>query len=574
MSLAERANLQAEESPTTTGADSRLPASPWRDRILRALFWLPVVLVTTMAINTSVKTIVHRLTLQVPQNPWEAAIVVDAARVSQGLPIYFEIGGPHATHLYGPFTNYLLGTIYRATGPQLWVGRAVNLTSAGIILIVILLGAIDRRRPLQWLLAIGFFIALHYKCRAYFTETRPDLIGAMFATLAFVAAYYACVRERMWLYVLSALLAVIAFLFKQPYAAVAAVPPLAVVLARPRRMWRHLVFAAVPLAALVLTLLIMRTQFPLAYLYSVKAPSGFKVGWNRIVFAFMALWLYTPVYAICLAADVLVRRTDLRKDPKRLWLHSAAAVGGAAGVLAFAKHGGTYNSLLLGWIPMTAFILLTLPGLIDRWYARLTDDVPADNAADAPGPVRVPVWDFTRLAYLGLFAIFLGSVVYTNHYGVPLAGRWAFDGGHGTSESRENMIRLVQRLEGKVIVPDDPTLTLHALGTLERSYDAEFDAANRRSPIAPYMFSWLRSARHIIRIETAFDNLTDEMMKELSFQRLSDDHPELLGIDQRVSVWQRRRRRPARPTTAPGTDFVHEEAAEPPPRKVKRPERP
>jgi hypothetical protein len=575
VSLAERPNLQAEESSDSTQAPARVPArSPWRDRILYPLFWLPVVLVTTMAIHTSVKTIVHRLTLQVPLNPWEAAIVVDSERVARGLPVYFEIGGEHATHMYGPLTNYLLGTIYRVTGPELWVGRAVNLSCAGMILVVILLGAIDRRRPLQWLLAIGFFIALHYKCRAYFTETRPDLIGAMLATFAFVAAYYAYTRDRLWLYVVSAALAVLAFLFKQPCAAIAAVPMLAVMLGRPPRMWRHLAFASLPLIALILTLLIMRTQFPLAYLYAVKAPSGFKVGWSRIVFAFMALWLYTPVYALCLAGDVLIRRTDLRKDPKRLWLHSACAIGGAAGVVAFAKHGGTYNSLLLGWIPMTAFILLTLPALIDRLYARLADDAPSDNAADGPGPVRVPIWDFTRLAYLGLFAVFLGSVVYTNHYGVPLAGRWAFDGGHGTSESRENMIKLVKRLDGKVLVPDDPTLTLHALDKLERSYDAEFDVANRRSPIAPYMVDWLRSARHIVRVESVFDNLTDEMMKELSFHRLTEDRPELLGIDQRVSVWQRRRRRPSRPATAPTTDSTQESIAETPARKVKRPERP
>jgi hypothetical protein len=560
VSLAEQTTLPTSASDVLAPdrAPAFAPGAPMRDRVLRALLWLPVVVVTAMVIHTSIKSIIHRTRLEVPQNPWEAAIVVDAERVARGLPVYFKLGGSHATHLYGPLTNYLLGTIYKATGPELWVGRTVSLAGAGVILVVILLGAIDKRRPIMWLLAAGFYLALHYKCRAYFTETRPDLTGAMLATLAFVAACYAYTKDRAWLYLVTAALAVLAFLFKQPYAAVAAVPPLAVVLGRPKRFWTHLFFAGVPLVALALTLVIMRTKFPLAYFYAVKAPSGFRVGWSRIIFAFMALWLYTPMYVVALLGDVLTRRIDLRNDAKRLWLHSACAVGGAAGIVAFAKHGGTYNSLLLGWIPMTAYILYTLPGLMNALYARLVaDDVLADGADVAAS--RASIWDFTRLVFFALFALLLGAIVYTNHYGVPLAGRWAFDIGHGTSESRANMINLVKKLNGKVLVPDDPTLTLHALGTLERSYDAEFDAANRKSPIAPYMVEWLRSARYIVRIDTDFNNLTDQQLKELNFVRLPENRKETLGVDSRANVWVRRgRRRPpaTQPTTAPTTQVA------------------
>src|SRR5207253_10036781 len=119
---------------------------------------------------------------------WESAILADAFRASRGKPVYESVKDPHghATHLYGPLASQAIGLIFRITGPNWYAGRALSL-ACSLVMCAILLFVFADRHWLEMLVGAGLLLALHYRGRAYFIETRPDMIAALMAPAALVA---------------------------------------------------------------------------------------------------------------------------------------------------------------------------------------------------------------------------------------------------------------------------------------------------------------------------------------------------------------------------------------------------
>ncbi len=471
----------------------------------------PMLLACLIALGISFYSIYTRLLLPYPQNPWESSILVEAARVVAGAPVYEMPPEGHAAHLYGPLINYLIGAVFWFTGPNLYAGRAIALISAVLLCAVFIAMFVRRRDWFAALVAMALVFGLHYRCRAYFTETRPDAIALLLATLSLLAAYRAASNRSLLMWILSGMLVVAAFGFKQTYAAAAVVPPLAVFMSRRQRTRADLLVAFIPLACIATSLLTMRVLAPTVFFYTVKVPAIYRVPPDRLIWAVGSLFLLSPLFLVMFFVPGLRRGFDYTRRWKMTWVLVATLIGGAAGAVACAKRGGTYNSLLLGFAPMAAFCVVAMPRVF-RW---LTD---GRNALVA------------RLTVSMILAICLLATT----LGVPSSGRWAYQAGHGTEE-HERVVRIAAKLKGKVICPDDPTIMLLARGQLDLSLDAELDAAGRPEELPPDLAKQFRSANWLIRVHTVFENFrNEELLKQLGFKRVQTPR-----LGRGYSLWRR-----------------------------------
>src|SRR5207237_4322701 len=121
-------------------------------------------------------------------------------------------------------------------------------------------------------------------------------------------------------------------------------------------------------------------------------------------------------------------------DRRFAWMIAAVLIGLPCAVAAFAKHGGTYNSLLLVFVPMTAVCIAALPGLVDLIVGS-----------------ALPV--LTAL----VLSLFLGASIWGGTFATPAADNWAFKSSHG-DKKYESLVDWVAKSNLKVVCPDDPTI--------------------------------------------------------------------------------------------------------------------
>src|SRR5262249_32177039 len=120
-----------------------------------------------------------------------------------------------------------------------------------------------------------------------------------------------------------------------------------------------------------------------------------------------------------------MRPTD--KDPKFSWLAAAIIVGSLACIGPFAKRGGTYNSMLLAFAPMTAFCIAGLGWLFDR----LSDP----NIS---------------LAWRILASIFAAATIRSMTLSTPKSDLWNFTGANG-DKTYSAAFHAAAKLDGTVI---------------------------------------------------------------------------------------------------------------------------
>ena len=512
---------------------------PARSSFVNELVLVPILLATVASIYASVDSMQERLRMSWSQNPWESAIVADAWRFAHGQPIYERPPGGHATHLYGPLTSPTIGLVFKLFNTSnLYVGRVIVLICA-LATCAILLRIYAPRRALVWFIGAGLLVALHYRGRAYFVETRPDMIGALWATLALIAFYRAQTLKRLAWYVPGIVCVILALLYKQTYSCVAAVPLLAMLMNGREARWKDFVMTFAPLAALVATIVAIKLFAPNVYFYMFSVPSMYEIGWKtRAPFAIASLFMLSPLFVALIGWFLLDDERRASIEPKMRWLIAALIVGCGAGMLAYAKRGGSYNSLLLGFIPMAAFCV----AMIDPVLRRLSDSSSSATARIVGG------W------LVGLF-------ITISTFCVPNSDLWNHGGSHGAVQY-STVIETIRGLKGRVVIPDDPTLQIAARNEVCRSLEAELDATDRPGTLPPGLYSDVARANWLVRIHGNYDGwFTDQMMSDLGFERI---HPKEAGpgVGRMYSLWKRvqpaatqpveppraKRRRPTPPT--------------------------
>jgi hypothetical protein len=538
--------LTIDDAPPTPSWQSRISPSWSRPvapracggRWVAALTLVPIALAALITIGASVGSIFYRLSMPNPQDPWESAIIADAFRAAHGMPVYESPLNGHATHMYGPLVSQTIGAIFRETGPSLYVGRTIDLL-ASLAVCAILLWVYCKRRWLTLFVGTALMLSLHYRGRAYFTATRPDMTGCLFATLAIVCFYRAFRGARAsaaW-HALGISLILAAFLFKQTYAAAALVPLAGLLITRPRPSWLRLGLALLPPLALAALIVVMKFVTPLVYLYTVAEPATFPVPPERLGLGAIYLLMLSPLF-VALVGWWLIEHPDAagrtmreRRGPLA-WLVAAALIGALAGIPAFAKRGGTFNSLLLGWVPMTGLCVAVLGGVLERLVVPVpSDDGDRPNEDDdddgllalRPGVVKL------------LGGWFIAILLLLTTFCVPKSDLWDWSGAHGGREYQA-VIDAARRLDGALIVPDDPTITMFAKGQVGRSLEAELDA-HRRHGFPPGVAADLATANWLVTVHGSFDDhrLAPPSLHKFGYHRVQTSPP----FDRNYALWER-----------------------------------
>lgn len=479
----------------------------------RQIFLLiPVLLAAALSLGISLWSIGYRLAVRYPLQPWESAMIVDAYRITKHLPVYEKLGTGHAAHMYGPLSTYLLAAFFWFTGPNLWAGRVIAACSA-LVLCRLFIRAFSTRRSWAYsFIAASLVISLHYRCRAYFTETRPDALSLLLATLSLLAAYRAHQSKQIGMYLLAALLAVLAMLFKQTYAAAVLVPPIAAWVDRSERSFSKIVPAMIPGIAIFFTLIVLRFGFPLVWFYAFKVPSSYTISPDRAQQGLIGLLIFSPLFVALASTIGFSGKLDPSIRSRVLWLTVATVIGCIVSVASFAKHGGSYNSLLPGFAAMTGLTILLLPGVLDM--------------------LAQP--QFSLLSRT-LMSVMLGLVLCATTFGIPSSWQAAFDMTSNTDNYQYAIIQATN-LPGLVICPEEPTVTLFATGRADRSLDAELDAYGRPEKLPKSVIAWIQSANYVIRVHSPYENLGpgETTMHGLGFDMIP------ANLARGYTLWQRR----------------------------------
>lgn len=302
----------------------------------------------------------YNLTRPWPVHQWESGMVAEAQRVAVGLPVFEPAETGHATHMYGPMTNWIVGGVFKLFGPSLYPGRLLSLFS--IVAAVALLIRLTRPED-SWLgpsMVVAMLTGFGQAANSY-VEIRPDATSCLAAIIAVWLMFEAVRRDKIWWLVAAAVMSVVAMLFKQPAAMVTGVPLLGMLIARERLTMRRLVFALVPFASCIAVLVAIRIAFPQAFHYMVTVPSQYKIsyadcagwlGWFCMITT--GFWIGLIWSARLNDSDSVSRR---RCSTRTAWIIAAAVISVPCCVVTAGKEGGTSNSLLLSLLAVSGLFL-------------------------------------------------------------------------------------------------------------------------------------------------------------------------------------------------------------------------
>lgn len=482
--------------------------------LLKLALLLPIVAVAITVLVINCWSIVHRIARPYTLSPWESMIVVDAYRASQRQAIYQSRDkAGQAPHIYGPLITYAVALVFKLTGPNLYAARIISLIAALIACAILVCIYVDYRRPFDLLFGAALMLSLQCRSRAYFVDSRPDMIAWLLATLALICFCRAHHRNALgrW-YPLGLALVILTFLSKQTYACCAAVPLVAILMLQPRPLRKHLLFAVLPIVCLGLTVLVLRQFQPVVYYYMVKVPKMYQIPLDRLKVAWDILIMSIPLYPAAIVGYFVHLRGKEHDAPvawlapKIIWLMAACWVGFAAAVMAFGKQFATINSLMLAWIPMTVFCCVVIPSLV-RALCR-----------SAMTGLALPKFGSFALHFSGAFLIAFLTFVTAFSSGKD---EFNWDLGHGTRDYK-NVIAAVKSLSGRVVCPEDPTIPLFANGYIGRNLDAELDATKHRA-IPQNIITEVSRAHWLVHVTGGYKSqISDRLLKNWGFKRYRD----------------------------------------------------
>ncbi len=424
---------------------------------------------------------------------------MEGMRFQAGLPLY-EPG--HATHLYGPLLSVVLGGLFSVTGLDLLAARLL-FSSFALVLVGLLTWLLCRDGLRRFaLLGALLFLAVNLRTSFVFFSTQPDCLAALLALLALVLwidAGGSWVRHG---FALGLFLA--ALLFKQTSAAFALIPIAHALLFDRSRLLR----ACLPAAFLLAALLALRFVYPAVFHGMVAVPGTLKVHYGRLPAMSLYLLATFPIFFVALLARLL--------DPAALskrerWICSALVVLVPVSIWTTIKSGGGYNSLLFGFLALTAFVVVQLDRLLHLFQEN---------------PRRQLVMSTAAAVAL------LCSFFFNFERAVPLLL------GRSGDEKYPAAVDLARQLGEGVVSPHDPTIAFRANGFFGRSLYFELDTHSENGEwpldLPEGMRTELEQSRYVIQVETGVPSrLTPARLDQLGFRPLGV--PSLAGSS--YSLW-------------------------------------
>jgi hypothetical protein len=464
----------------------------------RTLVFSPLAAVASAILVLNLGAIAFQLWSAAPKSPWDAGLTILAVRHLRGLPIYADAVSDQASTMYGPIDPILTSWLFHAFGVSNRAGKLLSL-AASVGVVGMVLAATARRDLRTYLIAGALLFACNHNARFYFVEARPDMIAVLFALAAlFLFAEWER-RRRVAALVVSLAFFVLAFFTKQPLAA-AALVPLCAQACRGGGMLRHraaaCMVAALPFAAVLVAIGCLRAVDPRAYFYMILFPAQFRVlPLRALQIAGGLVLLSSPMFLLALGLTT----QSLRSDAQTRWWGAAVTVFFVAGVVAMAKEGGTWNSLLPFMIASAGFLTLLVPRALTL----------IDN------PV-LPVGQ--QVVVSGVLAVVLALFAFPR----PADLRWDVVGVHG-DRRYGHVVALARKLQGRLRCPEDPTIPLLARGEITRSAYFEMDWAHWPARLPAVVENDIVTARYVIQVRGGLPLLTDDRLKRLGFAPVNVD---------------------------------------------------
>lgn len=501
---ARSARVPQESAPFPIDLPDPFAPDPVPRRTPSWVLFTPVAVVAAAIVGMNVSGIVAHLASLAPKSPFDAGLTIAAARRLHGLPIYSDAATDQASTMYGPLVPVVTSWLFQLFGVSNRPGKILSL-AASLAIVVLVLAATARRDPRVWVVGAALLFACNHNVAFYFVEARPDMVACLLALVALLLYARFDSRREGWVLLASLGCFALAFLAKQPLGAAALVPAVAEAcrggrLSRVRI--RSFAFALLPPAVVAVTVLGLRAYDPTAYFYMITLPAQYRVRLVSLWHSGFELTLMSP-WLLLAALDATLR--DEPVDPRTRWWVAGAGVFLPMGIVAMAKDGGWWNSVLPFLVAAAGYATLQIP----RLFAVLDGSVRRQAAAVAV-----------------LTALLLGTVT-VRHPGEAwriLAGAIVEQG----DDRYPRVIELVRDLRGRVLCPEDPTIPLLARGEITRSLHLESDATHWPSRLPAYVTAHILSARYAIQIKGQLRRiLDDDWLRELGFARVEE--PRLAG---------------------------------------------
>ena len=398
-----------------------------------------------------------------PISPWEGGIVTEAWRMLQGESVY-DLAPRHATHMYGPLITVTLAGIFRFTGLTLQAGRVVELISGLVVILLAAKVATSGYGRGAFILGAVLLLGVNGRSMDYFTETRPDLTAFAFSAIALTVLYRGLETEpqpRLSLVMLGSALFIAAALFKQTAAGFTVVPVFAVMGRCTGSQWRkRLLVACTPLAAVILAFAVIWKFAPNIWFYIVSSFMRYPIYRRQIPGIAVELILTVPLFLLAFAHWLATDAAATWKLPRVRWLLAAIMATIPISITAWAKYGGSSNSVIPALLSLGAFC---------AWRSRAARQLLSQPGR--PLPVR------TVLGSLLAVAFFLQCYPHSEFLATVKGNPRKYD--------RTKVIAEVRSMPGKVVCPDDPTIPLFAKGYAGRSAILEGDLVHQNYALMP-----------------------------------------------------------------------------------------
>ncbi|MFL6513724.1 MAG: hypothetical protein ACJ8M1_01740 [Chthoniobacterales bacterium] len=403
-------------------------------------------------------------------SPWEPAIAMEAMRFVRGISVY-DPG--HATHIYGPLLTILIAGVFCFSGLNLLVARIVlsffSFGLAGLLTVVLCRGAHRK----YWVVSFLLFLGLNFRTNLVLFSAQPDGIAALLGVGA-LCLWIARGQVRLGS-VISILMFLCAMLFKQTSAAFALIP--VVYSLAWRRTWSGLLTAAIPILSIGAALAAIDLLSPQLFKAMVTVPASIRVNYGRAVPTLLYLISTFPIFMVAVAAT-FVTPNEIRERYR--WIWSAIIVLVPVSIWAMCKSGGSYNSLLLGYLAMTSLVVVKLSGISN--YIRSLRTLPS----------LLTIILITGAMLFSIFAQYHRDFVLL----VTTFG----------SAKYSAVVQYAQQLPGQVVSPQDPTIAYRARGYFGRSLFFELDthAVNGNWPntLPKAVDQELEQAKFVIQAES------------------------------------------------------------------------
>jgi len=474
----------------------------WR---IAPLFSFFVILGCLYTIGVTAIPLVSQLTRNYPTNPWEAGITLEALRFTRQMPLYESFETGHATQMYGWMNSALLGIVFHFLPVHNSAGRVISLLCS-LLLVSGLTYMLSRGRGrLFGLFSFAALFSVSAICDNYFAAGRLDMVSILCGAIGVWFSYQASMRKEWWPWIAPIFFFLLGVSFKQTAAAFTLIPLVAICADKNLRKkgagWKSLL----RLLSVLAYFGAIKVFFPMVFEYMVMGFTHYPVPPKALFYAVWTQLAASPLLLVLLFATYQEGKGAMTSRIR--WLLISAFVLLLPSCVAYAKAGGSPNSLMPYYLAMTAACMELLYGL------RFTLAPLHFKQAAVPAFLLL-VWAFQT---------FPAGPKLNRYYFLP----------DGRQSDYLEAVNYIKGLKGTVYCPEDPTLAYFASGKIGRNVYLERDVRGGGTRLPASLESYVVEADYIVDV---VNWMRDEYVSPESMQARGYKLHKQIGL---YAIWRK-----------------------------------